>query len=152
LIVINIKKCNFQNISAFVSQSHNRYYLTHFDCYLKSRADENAPKILTLLNLNQASIQPIQNSPTIDSKSYKKVGRKPYFVTVEGLHPISSYLLFKIDRVCHALEHSTQVFTYCNLEFLSIFSAINFYRLIYRKRALQFSNQKCLCYLSMNSK
>lgn len=97
-------------MSAFLSNASNKFYLTHFDCYLKSKADDTAPKILGLKNISIALLQFTQSSiNAIDNKFYKKSTRKPYFLSVEGFHPISSYLLFRIDRVCHSLEHVTNV-------------------------------------------
>ncbi len=110
LVVMNLKRSNFQNISSFFSQNYNRYYLTHFDCYLKSRGDEIGSKISTLLNLGVASIQSKSElTEPIDPRYYKKVGRKPYFIKIEGYHPISSYLLFKIEKDSHAVENMMQV-------------------------------------------
>ena len=107
-----MKRSNFQNISAFQSHTTNKYYLTHFDCYLKSKSDkvdDDTVRIVPLVNMVQAALQPpVENS--VDLKVYKKSNnKKAYFVSIEGFHPISSYLLFKLDKVCNSLEHSIHV-------------------------------------------
>lgn len=88
--------------------------MTHFDCYLKSKTDkidDDTVRIVPLVNVVQAALQPpIEGLNTIDSKVYKKSnGKKAYFVSIEGFHPISSYLLFKLDRACNSLEHTVNV-------------------------------------------
>ena len=45
----------------------------------------------------------------IDTTNYIRCDRKPYIVTFEAYHPISSYLLFKIERVCYGIEHANNV-------------------------------------------
>jgi len=109
-VVIDIKKCNFQNISAFFSNTSKKYYLTHFDCYLKSNSNPISPKILSLLNIADAKINSqISSLTNIETSNFIRNDKKAYFVSIEGYHPISSFLLFKIERICNGLEHSSHV-------------------------------------------
>jgi hypothetical protein len=106
--MIDIKKCNFQNISAFLSNTSKRYYLTHFDCYLKSNSNPDSAKILTLANVAEARLNSqIKTLTNIETSNYLRTDRKAYFVSIEGYHPISSYLLFRIEKICNGLEHAS---------------------------------------------
>jgi hypothetical protein len=107
---IDIKKCNFQNISAFLSNTTKRYYLTHFDCYLKSNSTPSCSKILSLATVADSKVNSqISALNDIESSSFIKNENKAYFVSVEGYHPISSFLLFKIEKICTGLEHAVHV-------------------------------------------
>ena len=92
--------------------------MAHFDCYHKAPSNQSNPKILPLTDIFIAKLnfQPI-NLTGIDVTNYMRCDRRPYIVTFEGYHPISSYLLFKIDRVCYSIEHANNVifyqFKYC---------------------------------------
>ncbi len=109
-LVIDIKKCNFQNISALLSNTSKKYYLTHFECYLKSNSNPASAKIIPLTGIIEARINSQINSlSTIDTSNFLRSDRRTFFVSIEGYHPISSYLLFRIDRICHGLEHATHV-------------------------------------------
>jgi len=109
-LVIDIKRCNFQNISAFFSNTTKKYYLTHFDCYLKSNSNSNSSKVLSLLNISEAKINSqISNLTNIETSNFIRNDKKAYFVNIEGYHPISSLLLFKIEKICNGLEHASHV-------------------------------------------
>ena len=109
-LAIDIKKCNFQNISAFLSNTTKKYYLTHFDCYLKSNSGPNYPKILSLATVADSKVNSqIHALNDIETSSFIKSENKAYFVCVEGYHPISSSLLFKIEKICPGLEHAIHV-------------------------------------------
>jgi len=106
--IIDIKKCNFQNISALLSNTSKKYYLTHFDCYLKSNSNPASAKIIPLTNIVEARVNSQINSlSNIDTSNFLRSDRRAYFVSIEGYHPISSSLLFRIDKICHGLEHAT---------------------------------------------
>lgn len=105
--LIDIKKCNFQNISAFFSSTSKKYYLTYFDSYLKANSNPNGPKILSIVDIPEAKINPnLSQLSTVDPSQYLRSDRKAYFVTIEGYHIISTYLLFKIEKLCFGLEHA----------------------------------------------
>jgi len=104
---IDIKKCNFQNISAFLSNTTKKYYLTHFDCYLKSNSSPNSPKILSLAMISDSKVNSQINALNdIETSNFIKNENKAFFVSIEGYHPISSFLLFKIEKIYHGLEHA----------------------------------------------
>jgi len=113
-LAIDIKKCNFQNISAFLSNTTKKYYLTHFDCYLKSNSGPNCPKILSLATIADSKVNSQINALNdIEASSFLRNENKAYFVSVEGYHPISSFLLFKIEKICSGLEHAVHVKFFC---------------------------------------
>ena len=106
----DIKRSNFQNISAFYSQTTKKYYLTHFDCYHKAPSNPSNPKIIPLTDVFIAKLNlQLTNLVGIDTTNYMRCDRRPYIVTFEAYHPISSYLLFKIERVCYSIEHANNV-------------------------------------------
>jgi len=45
----------------------------------------------------------------IETSNFIKNENKAFFVSIEGYHPISSFLLFKIEKIYHGLEHSIHV-------------------------------------------
>lgn len=107
---IDIKKSNFQNVSAFYSASAKRYYITHFDCYLKSNSSHAAAKAVSLAGVPKATINSqLTSLPALDSTSFLRSDRRAYFVHIEGYHPITSNVLFKIEKICYALEHNHNV-------------------------------------------
>lgn len=109
-LVIDIRKCNFQNISAFMSNTSKKYYLIHFDCYLKSNSAHSPYQILPLTGIVEGRVNAQINALTaIDMNHFLRSDRKAYFVSIEGYHTISSYLFFKVDKICHGLEHATYV-------------------------------------------
>lgn len=109
-LVIDIKKCNFQNISAFFSNTSKKYYLTDFDSYLKANSNPTYPQILPIIDIPEAKINGNLNQlTTIDTNQYFRSDRKAYFITIEGYHIISTYLLFKIEKLCFGLEHANIV-------------------------------------------
>ncbi len=108
--MIDIRKCNFQNISAFISNTTRKYYVTHFDCYLKSNNSQAQTQLLSLAGIVEGRLNSqIQALTTIDLHNFLRSDRKAYFVSLEGYHPLSSYLLFKIDKLCYGLEHASYV-------------------------------------------
>jgi len=104
---IDIKKSNFQNVSAFFSTTTKRYYITHFDCYLKSNSNHAPAKVVSLTGVPKATVNSqLSALPALDSTNFLRSDRRAYFVNIEGYHPISSHLLFKIEKICYALEHN----------------------------------------------
>jgi hypothetical protein len=111
--VLDIKKANPQNICAFFSKTTKKHYLTYFDSYLKANSSPSGPKINCLTNIPQAKISSNLSSLTVvDTSSMLRADKRAYFVSIEGYHPLSSYLLFKIERICHALEQTSNVSLY----------------------------------------
>jgi len=93
-----------------MSNTSKKYYLTHFDCYLKSNNTQAATQLIPLSGIVEARINSqIAALTSIDMNSFLRSDRKAYFVSMEGYHPLSSYLLFKIDKLCYGLEHATYV-------------------------------------------
>lgn len=114
LIDIDLKKINFQNVSAYYSKSSKKYYLTHFDCYYKFKKDLNQ-SIKPLNEISSAKISPQEQS--IDISQLIPNNRKFNFITVEAYHPISSYLHFKAEKSATGFEETHQV-TYHVLDLL----------------------------------
>jgi len=87
-----------------------RYYLTHFDCYLKSGASHSPSKVLSLAGVTKASINSqLTMLPIFDSTNFLRSDRRAYFLNIEGFHPLNSQTLFKIEKISYALEHIANV-------------------------------------------
>ena len=96
-----------------MSNTSKKYYLTHFDCYLKSNSSQSTNQLLPLGGVVEARLNAQINAlTTIDTSNFLRSDRKAYFISMEGYHPLSSYLLFKIDKLSYGLEHATYV-TFC---------------------------------------
>lgn len=93
-----------------MSNTSKKYYLTHFDCYLKSNSSQSTNQLLPLGGCVEARLNAQINAlTTIDTSNFLRSDRKAYFISMEGYHPISSYLLFKIDKLSYGLEHAQYV-------------------------------------------
>jgi len=117
--LIDVKKSNFQNVSSFYSNTSKRYYLTHFDCYLKATPIHSSCKVLSLAGVCKAAINTQMASlPAFESTNFLRLDRRAYFLNIEGFHPLSTHTLFKLEKIAYALEHhvnKTQLL-YLNLD------------------------------------
>lgn len=93
-----------------MSNTTRKYYLTHFDCYLKSNSSHSTINLVPLTGIVEAKVNGQINTLTnIDTSNFLRSDRRAYFINIEGYHAISSYLLFRIDKLCYGLEHATYV-------------------------------------------
>ena len=121
-LVIDVKKSNFQNVSSFFSNTTKRYYLTHFDCYLKATPIHSSCKVLSLAGVCKAAINTQMASlPMFESTNFLRLDRRAYFLNIEGFHPLSTHTLFKLEKICYALEHHINVTSYLGVASLLTF-------------------------------
>ena len=150
---IELKKSNFQNISAYFSRSKQRYYVVHFNCYLKS-SSASSTKIRGLSDTPPGRCIQIQGPGLLEMSNYLRSDRRTYLITVEGYHPLNSQLFFRIDKTCFALEHANQVaHDYNGLDLTSLCNSLrvtNCFTLTWRANRLQYLSQICSWFHTMS--
>lgn len=94
------------NVLAMASSMQRKQYLMHRDCHLTGAEDANIPRILPFSSIFQPKINPYQiPASPFNKKEYYTYEKRGCFVSIEGYHPISSYLYFKVDKICSVQQH-----------------------------------------------
>ena len=106
-VTMNQESYDTSKFTMFAGYSSRRQYLAHRECQIRSNIDPKTPKLIGGFPLTQPKVQfsrmPI--SPPLQ-KNFVRKDKDTYFLSFEGYHPISSYLYFKVERICHIQQNT----------------------------------------------
>ena len=107
---IDLKRINFQNVSAYYSKSTKKHYLTHFDCYHKASKSPSW-KLRVLSDIPDSKIALIDNVSSHNNEilALPRSDKKIIFINLEGVHPIGGAVLFRIEKAVSVHEDTLSV-------------------------------------------
>lgn len=106
--VIDVKRCNFQNISAYYSNVTRRHYLTHFECSCKASKTSYWKK-KKLSDILESQITPTDDIPNNDIELLIHHEKKMMAISIEASHPIGGTAIFRLEKVLSVFEDSFMV-------------------------------------------
>ena len=112
LLFIDIQKSSIPNFSIFYSKSTQKYYFTHKTCQITDgKFNYLSPKIRSLRDILIPKVNCQLNAlRAFDTQSFFRGDKKPYLISFEAFHPISTAPLFKFDKISYSREHEHQHF------------------------------------------